>query len=1391
MKKILSTLVMVSALLSVAENSAGMEISEVFKDFICVNSEDLANMKELIDLPTLSEENKVNRLNVFKDISDPLKNIQALKDKKNRGVSIELLLTRIFYAQNKYKDQSKFEEDFFKQDKKVIEDALSNALYQKGFLQKKKKDIESILNFLSTILNKKTAQLSSQQQIIYEDLFFLNNVIVSLYNLCAKMKEDRCCIAEHKRVSVICYIVAEEKAWINSLLLILRKLKETQKEENILLNKYIARLEIRNSMLDVALRIYSEVYSKIDGYFDEEIIDAVGADFWKELASKMKKKNNEKYSEDVIIGAGVLIPWLSEVSADILESFTSFGMESRCVESCNNIIEVYNAIRRVLSPDCSYYDLEDQSLKIFEALKAEQQMHSEQLENISRAVLFLKRRQKSGETGEIFKIVDVFNHIATEYNKSLTYGNVAKLLGEIKALDSDTEIDEADEVDNVDDLMGQSVMFAPENKSSYGILGDNCMEIVPISENDGRYHKLFLDFYKGMVPDRMEKVVRNFIKKANFFGNRMKIGYPGAVSNINFNNINYAVFSILPDNIVIDAAYSMEFLRDSADFDGENNFLNKFYANNREYSVIILRTIENKKNNYLFTRIPIEGRDNHKDIEKTKKTWQNLVQKRIELLQKIGKKEADIAFNNMMYNKSFATSIVNTGANYFGMAAKMVGKLFSVGVGNFGDEVIAASSGQKAAELKNDMETNRQDRQKLLDQLGGNDLEYVEFLASRGDVLSDSLISTETKNIEINELDQASARERGHALDGYLAIFPNDPLFCLKKLNYHAYRSIRQSQSNANAGALKYLKDQAVKSTNDYYDNEQRQKKRESNVIKIRQSDGTEIHVLKSLPKNYSLRRLLPIWKLKITEGPDIVVSVAVVEDKKKNTAAYFVPLFGLNPSFKEERALLEQEENAVITIAKTEALLKRITSTGKSVSDLMQMKDILFGEGKFLNVIVDKSTDLYIQRKLDSLVDEGNKAIKNQQEIRKRLIELYNKQNAEFMITDDMQSDVHKEFEKVDIQNLKRFVAKKSMEAGIKVSEGVIKVALEVGGSAGDIVPTILKTTGNIAPTVFETAMNLPLPSINSTDNVGGRAPASSSQPTAHTHANLTNPGVIFGMSNSRAVNGQEKTANFCYIDATLQLLFAYPEMANVKLLKSRQSTVFSTLHNIYTRQKTVENSYGELMSQISKPNFAKYSQQDAAEFLEGVLLNCPELNCSFEEGNTYICPKGHIGKRSHTSYLFRLPMLKSKKIFGKHSLQEMFDADLRDDSIERNCDAGNGKNTCGEAIATHKKSVIAKDTLFVQIMRFNNNLEVDRTAINIPSNITVCGQKFAVVGIINHSGNLKSGHYTALVLRDGTWYECNDNSIEKKADIFSSNTYSDGGNAYIVMLKKIPEKK
>ena len=62
---------------------------------------------------------------------------------------------------------------------------------------------------------------------------------------------------------------------------------------------------------------------------------------------------------------------------------------------------------------------------------------------------------------------------------------------------------------------------------------------------------------------------------------------------------------------------------------------------------------------------------------------------------------------------------------------------------------------------------------------------------------------------------------------------------------------------------------------------------------------------------------------------------------------------------------------------------------------------------------------------------------------------------------------------------------------------------------------------------------------------------------------------------------------------------------------------------------------------------------------------------------------------------------------------------------------------------------------------------------------------KKYEVVATIEHTGEkLMVGHYMSYILKNGTWYCCNDESVEPMY-----NNIDPIENVYILVLKKVIE--
>ena len=63
---------------------------------------------------------------------------------------------------------------------------------------------------------------------------------------------------------------------------------------------------------------------------------------------------------------------------------------------------------------------------------------------------------------------------------------------------------------------------------------------------------------------------------------------------------------------------------------------------------------------------------------------------------------------------------------------------------------------------------------------------------------------------------------------------------------------------------------------------------------------------------------------------------------------------------------------------------------------------------------------------------------------------------------------------------------------------------------------------------------------------------------------------------------------------------------------------------------------------------------------------------------------------------------------------------------------------------------------------------------------------QEYKVIATIEHTGKeIKTGHYMSYVLKNDTWYCCDDERVEKLPKNYEKHIE----NAYILVLKKVIE--
>ncbi|CAL1590818.1 unnamed protein product [Knipowitschia caucasica] len=250
------------------------------------------------------------------------------------------------------------------------------------------------------------------------------------------------------------------------------------------------------------------------------------------------------------------------------------------------------------------------------------------------------------------------------------------------------------------------------------------------------------------------------------------------------------------------------------------------------------------------------------------------------------------------------------------------------------------------------------------------------------------------------------------------------------------------------------------------------------------------------------------------------------------------------------------------------------------------------------------------------------------------------------------------------------------------------------------------------------------------------------------------------------------------CYLNSILQLLFMTPNFYE-RLSSNRKrdlelKALFDSLKQGPCRTDNLTKHFH--INDVS-------TQHDASQYLELILKRISPSASEMFRGELFHsikCVKGHcINEDTDPFIVLPLPII--DPVNGLYSvetgLERIFETRMYMGENRAYCEDC-GRNTEAEhkcEMKVHPQVLIILLKRFVLHHSSKGHIK-SNCAVSIPATLDMKGMQYDLYGIVHHWGHLKSGHYTATVLsrNDKTWYQFNDDRVQKADEQLSGHTSS-----------------
>jgi ubiquitin C-terminal hydrolase len=304
--------------------------------------------------------------------------------------------------------------------------------------------------------------------------------------------------------------------------------------------------------------------------------------------------------------------------------------------------------------------------------------------------------------------------------------------------------------------------------------------------------------------------------------------------------------------------------------------------------------------------------------------------------------------------------------------------------------------------------------------------------------------------------------------------------------------------------------------------------------------------------------------------------------------------------------------------------------------------------------------------------------------------------------------------------------------------------------------------------------------------------------------------------------IPGLENVGNSCYLNASMQALFALKPFRDQILKEPNKDDLRGELSELFSKMSKhngvrieMENHYGKIKQKLenNKNPFAVQmdkTQQDAEEFLTAILDTITAndeigikdiVQISFEESIECLECK-NITKGQGFLNILQIPITKETLV---DCIKDIKSEDMTG-MEQRRCENTKADGAqCGKNDARKEVRLIALPrVLIVQLKRFTWDKKNERAkkifdnviyedTLEIPNDIIGTdpkgvNKKYRLKAVVDHNGSCMGGHYTATVFDDSDkkWYICSDSTISLNN---KNGSFSHSKNAYILMYEEEAE--